>query len=68
MEKDKKESAIDLYKNGKLSLEGAAKFSGAYMGEFLDMLKDRGIELNVTMEDYEEGLKNLRKVWKGKSR
>lgn len=61
---DKKERALDLYSKGKLSIESAAKFADVYIGEFLELLKERGIELNVSVEDYEQGLKNLRKVWK----
>ena len=64
IEEDKKENAVELYRKGDLSLEGATKFADTYMGEFLELLRERGVELNVTAEDYEEGLKNLKKVWK----
>lgn len=57
---DKKESAVELYLNGKLSLEGAAAFSDLSIGEFLQVLKEKGVELNVTKDDYLEGLRNLR--------
>ena len=64
MKKNKKDSAVELYRKGKLSLGGAAKFAGLYIGEFLTLLREKGIELNVTIEDYMEGLKNLRNVLK----
>ncbi|HLC72752.1 MAG TPA: UPF0175 family protein [Candidatus Nanoarchaeia archaeon] len=64
VEEDKKESAIELYRKGELSLEGAVKFADLYIGEFLEVLREEGIELNLTMKDYESGLKNLKKIWK----
>lgn len=63
IKQDKMERALELYSKGKLSLEGASKFSGMYIGEFLELLKERGIELNLTLKDYKEGLENLKKVW-----
>ena len=64
IDEDKKESAVELYRKGEVSLEGAAKFSDLHIGEFLELLREKGIELNVTIEDYEEGLKNLKKMRK----
>src|SRR3989344_4204560 len=62
IEEDRKEGAVELYRKGELSLEGAAKFADLYIGEFLELLREKGIELNVTAEDYLEGLKNLKKI------
>jgi len=64
IEEDKKESAIELYLKRELSIEGAAKFADIYIGEFLELLKSKGIELNLSLEDYKEGLKNLKSIWK----
>ena len=33
---DKKENAVELYREGELSLEGAAKFADLYIEEFLE--------------------------------
>ena len=63
IEEDRKERAVDLYSKGKLSIEKASKFAGVYMGEFFELLRDRGITLKLTVRDYEEGLKNLKKVF-----
>ena len=63
IEEDRKERAVDLYFKGKLSVESASRFCNLHIGEFLELLKEKGIELNVTSEDYEEGLKNLKKLW-----
>ncbi len=63
VQEDKKERAIELYLKGESSLEGAAKFADMYIGEFLQLLKKEGIELNVTVDNYQEGLKSLKKIW-----
>jgi|SRR3989338_8040002 len=59
IENDKKEKAIELYMNGKLSLEGAARFAEMYMGDFLELMREKGVESNLTMKDFEESLKNI---------
>lgn len=64
IKEDKGERALQLYINGKLSIEGAAKFADMYIGEFLNLMASRGINLNVTLENYREGLKNLKNIWK----
>ena len=63
IEEDRKERAVDLYSKGKLSIEGASKFAGVYIGEFFDLLKERGITSKITVEDYKKGLKNLKKIF-----
>ena len=64
IEEDKKETAIELYLKREITIEGAAKFADIYIGEFLELLKSKGIELNLTLEDYKAGLKNLKSIWK----
>ncbi len=64
IEEDRKDGAVELYRKGELSFEGAAKFADLYVGAFLELLREKGVELNVTVEDYLEGLKNLKKVIK----
>ena len=63
IEEDKKERAVDLYSKGKLSIGGASKFAGVYIGEFFDLLRERGITLKLTVEDYKKGLENLKKAF-----
>jgi len=63
IEEDRKERAVDLYSKGKLSIEGASKFAGVYIGEFFDLLKERGITSKITVEDYKKGLENLKKIF-----
>ncbi len=50
IEEDKKERAIDLYSKGKLTLEGASKFAGIYIGDFMELMKEKGLESNLTLE------------------
>lgn len=61
---DKKERALQLYIEGKLSIEGATRFADMYIGEFLELMSNKGVELNVSLEDYRESLINLKKAWK----
>lgn len=62
MEQDKKEKALELYFNGKYSLEKAAKFANMYIADFLDYLREKGIEKNITLEDFKETLKHAKKL------
>lgn len=57
---DKKEKALELYMKSKLSLEGAAKYANMYVGDFLTFMKEKGVESNITKEDFEESLKNIK--------
>jgi len=61
IQEDKKEKALELYINGKFSIEQAAKFAGLYLGEFLDLMRSKGVESNLTMEDFNESLKHAAK-------
>ncbi|MBI2145104.1 UPF0175 family protein [Candidatus Woesearchaeota archaeon] len=55
--------AIESYRNGKASLGRAAKLAGVSISEIMDLLAEFGVKSNVEVEDYLEGLKNLRKQW-----
>ena len=62
IEDDKKEKALDLYIKGKFSIEQAAKFANIYIGEFFELMKAKGIESNLTIEDFNESLKHAKKL------
>lgn len=62
IEEDKKEKALDLYMKGKFSIEKAARFAGMYVGDFFDLMKQKGIESNLNLDDFNESLKNAKKV------
>jgi|SRR3989344_3259986 len=63
IEEDRKERAVDMYSKGRLSIGAASKFAGVYIGEFFDLLRERGITSKLTVEDYKKGLENLKKVF-----
>ena len=59
IQEDKKEKALELYIGGKLTLEGAARFADMYIGDFLEFMKEKGIESNLTIGDFTETLKHI---------
>ncbi|AEK73673.1 hypothetical protein GQS_08895 [Thermococcus sp. 4557] len=50
-------AAIELYREGKLSLGKAAEFAGLSVREFLYELRKRDVPINYTMENAEEDVK-----------
>jgi predicted HTH domain antitoxin len=62
IEADRKEKAVELYFKGKLTLEGAAHFADTYIGEFLELLKEKGIENNITPEDFKKSIEHGEKL------
>lgn len=50
------ELAIEMYREGKWSTGRAAEFCGMYLGEFMDLLRDRKIEKPYTMEMLEQDI------------
>jgi len=62
VEKGQKVKAVELYKEKRVSLGLGAKMAGVPLGEFLDLLKLHGVDLNITQEDVEDALKVARKI------
>ena len=62
IEEDRRERALELYTKKALSLEGAAKFSDMYVGDFLELMREKGIESNISLDYVKKGLRNLRKL------
>lgn len=62
IQEDKKEKALELYIKGKFSLEQAAKFSDMYIGDFFDLMRQKGIESNLTLEDFNESIKHAKRL------
>jgi len=60
IQEDKMEKALELYMKGKFSIEQAAKFADMYIGEFFELMRTKGIESNLTLEDFDESLKNIK--------
>lgn len=65
IQEDKKEKALELYLKGNFSIEQAAKFAGIYIGEFYDLMRHKGVESNLTLDDFNESLKHIKnyKKW-----
>lgn len=56
---DRKEKSLELYLQGKFSLGKAADFAGLYVGEFFDYMREKGVESNLTLDDFKDSLKNI---------
>ena len=55
--------AIEKYKNGEASLGKASELAGHSVGDMMATLEQYGIKSNLEVEDYLDGLENLKKVW-----
>lgn len=53
------EKAINLYREGKISVDKAASIAGLTVSEMMDILASRNIKSEETIEEYREGLKLL---------
>lgn len=62
VESGKKEKAVELYKNKKVSLGLGAKLAGVTLSEFIDLLREHNAYLNIEKEDVEKALKTAREV------
>ena len=62
VEEGKKLKAIQLYKEKKISLGLASKLSGLILSEFLDLLEEYNIKLNLTLEDAKEAMRNAEEL------
>jgi len=64
LEIDKQERALEMYIKGKLSLGKAAEFADMHIGDFLELMGEKGVNSNLTLKDFKDSLKNLDKIWK----
>lgn len=58
----KKHKAIELYKMKRVSLGLGSKLAGVTLGEFIDLLKEYNVYLNLETEDVEKALKYAREI------
>ncbi len=63
VEYGKKSKAVELYKNKKVSLGLGAKLSGVTLSEFIDLLKEHNVYLNLNIDDVERALKSVKEVF-----
>jgi len=57
LEEGKKMKAIILYKNRKISLGLAARFADMSISDFLDLLEEYNVKLNLALEDAQLAMK-----------
>lgn len=62
VDEGKKMKAIELYKNKKISLGLASRFAGMSISDFMDLLEEYNIRLNLTLEDAKLAMKHAEKV------
>lgn len=53
-----REYAVDLYRNGEISLREAAKIANLPLRDMLDLMEQRGVRGNVTMEQQRRALQH----------
>ncbi|MEK6950073.1 MAG: UPF0175 family protein [Nanoarchaeota archaeon] len=62
VESGKKHKAVELYKAKKISLGLGARLAGVSLSEFIDLLKEHNVYLNLEKEDVEQALSTARKI------
>ncbi len=53
------EKALQLYKDGKISIDKAAKTAGLTINEIMNEITAKGIRSEETIEEYKEGIRLL---------
>ena len=62
IESGKRHKAVELYKMKKVSLGLGSKLAGISLSEFIDLLKEHNVYLNLEKEDIEKALDTARKI------
>ncbi len=62
VESGKRHKSVELYKAKKVSLGLGAKLAGVSLSEFIDLLKEHNVYLNLEKEDVEQALSTARKI------
>ncbi len=62
----RREYAIKLFVEDRVSLSEGAKLADLSVGEYMDLLASRGVRSKVTVEEYREGLKSAKTLVKGR--
>ena len=63
LEEGKKMKAMNLYKNKKISLGLAARFADLSLSDFLDLLEEHNVKLNLTLEDAKLAMKHAEEAF-----
>jgi predicted HTH domain antitoxin len=62
IDEGRKMKSIELYKQGKVSLGLGAKIAKLSLSEYLDMLKEYNISINIDVDDAKKALQYARTV------
>ena len=62
MKEGKKAKAVELYKRKRVSIGLGAKLAGVCLSEFIDLLKESNVNLNITLDDVKEALATAEKI------
>ncbi len=60
IDKGRKMKSIELYKQGKISLGLGAKLANLSISEYIDLLKDYKIQINIDIDDAKKSLEYAR--------
>lgn len=63
LESMRREYAVKLFAEGKVSIGEGAMLANLSVGEYLELLTARGVKSKVQLADYQEGLDNARKMF-----
>ena len=63
VESGKKYKAVELYKRKKVSLGLGSKLAGVNLSEFIDLLNENGVSLNLDKDDVEKALKTAKNLF-----
>lgn len=63
IKESKVEEAVQLYKENKATLSGAARVAQLSVGEMMEELVRKGVKSNMTLEDYKESLATTFKLF-----
>ena len=62
IEEGRKLKALELYKQKKVSLGLASKLAGFTLSEFLDLMAEYNVSLNLTLEEAKEAMRNAKEL------
>lgn len=62
LEEGKKMKALELYKRKKISVGLAAKLAGLTLSEFIDLMKEFNVTLNITFDEVKESIEAAKKL------
>lgn len=62
LEEGKKMKALELYKQKKISMGLAAKLAGLTLSEFIGLMKEFNVTLNITLDEVKESIESAKKL------